>query len=271
MRYITLVLIVLTLRADAFEMQPWFSYPFEVHFRPSYFASYYPSIEGSVNPLSYNSWNQLLNVNMGMNTMAQFDTQIEVEFFNTKKINPTLLSVGAMGRYLLLDDVEGDPLSLSIGISARYVPDHALRDPFDPYHNIVNFESHIACGKEIDRLHFWVNRFYGIACVGIANVGAPWIKGIGGIEFSSKDNRDQSAVQIVSYFGFGEEQFVNVDAFYGYAKVWHQSVDLSAVYRHAFEIWGTLSLEIGYRVYAKNYPELQVYALFKYDLPFSLF
>jgi len=270
-RFSLFIAIIFSLKAVAFDVQPWFPYPYEFHFRPNYLAAYYPNVNGATNPTSYNAWNQELYLNFGMNTMSQFDTQIEAGFFNTSKTNATFQSAAMMGRYLLLDDVQGDPVSVAIGLSLRYVPGHALTDVFTPFHNRVNLEANCAVGKEFDNLQYWLYRLYGVASVGMANQGAPWVKGLGAFEFNASDNRNQCAIQVDSCFGFGSQDFVNINRFNGYAKIWHQNVDVSAIFRHLFDIWGTLSVELGYRVYAKNYPENLVFARFKYDLPFSIF
>ncbi|MDN3504279.1 MAG: hypothetical protein P0S95_01730 [Rhabdochlamydiaceae bacterium] len=270
-RILLFIALLFSIRGAAFELQPWFTYPYEFHFRPSYLAAYYPNVNGATNPISYNAWNQELYLNFGFNTMSQFDTQIEAGFFNTSKTNATFQSAAVMGRYLLLDDVQGDPISAALGLNIRFVPDHALTDTFTPYHNIVNFETNLAIGKEFDNLQYWLYRLYGVASVGIANRGAPWVKGLGSFEFNARDNRNQCAVLVDSYFGFGSQDFVNINRFNSYAKIWHQNVDVSAIYRHLFDIWGTISIEFGYRVYAKNYPENLVFAKLKYDLPFSIF
>ncbi|MCF7852870.1 MAG: hypothetical protein K9M07_06485 [Simkaniaceae bacterium] len=266
-----LIALLLTLRAFSFENQPWFPFPYEFHFIPSYFISYFSSVQGGYNPYSYNSWNQVIAANLEFNTMSQFDTQIEVECFNTSKTNMTLLSSGIQGRYLLFDDIQGDPVSLAVGLNFRYVPDHALTDPFCPYHNIVNFEAVGSVGKEFDHLQYWVYRLYALAALGQANQGAPWIKGSASVELNGRYNRNQCAILVDSYFGFGSRREVNINQFHGYGSIWHQSVDVSAIYRRNFQVWGTLSFELGYRVYAENYPRNQIGFLIKYNLPFSFF
>jgi hypothetical protein len=256
----------------SFEIEPWFPYPLELHFRPSYFISYYPSINGLVSPSSYHSLNQAASVNFGFTTLSQFDMQIEAEFIlKTKMLNPTLMSTGIQGRYLFLDDVQGDPLSVALGVNMRYVPDHVRRDPFCPYHSLVNFEMNAGLGKEFDHLEFWVYRIYAVPAIGIANQGAMWVKALASFELSSRDNKHDGALTLDSYFGFGNKHFINLDQFSGYYNIWHQNIDLSAMYRYHFDIWGAISVSLGYRPYALDYPAHQTYLLFKYDLPLSLF
>ena len=258
--------------AYGFEVQPWFPYPLELHFRPTYFISYYPSINGLVEPSSYQSLNQTLGVNFGFTTMSQFDMQVEADMIlKTKMLDPTFMSAGIQGRYLLLDDVQGDPLSLALGVNVKYVPDHVRHDPFCPYHNLFNFEFNLALGKEFDHLEFWVYRIYAVGSTGIANQGAMWAKALASFEMSSRDNKHDGAFIFDSYFGFGQRHFINISEFSGYYNIWHQNIDLSLLYRYHFDIWGAIAVSLGYRPYALDFPAHQTYLMIKYDLPFSIF
>lgn len=271
-RYLAGFLLGASCLLQAFEEEPWYDYPLEIHFRPSYLIAYYSSINGLTQPSSYQSLNQVLTANFGFTTMSQFDVQIESEILlKTKMLDPTLMSVGIQGRYLILDDVEGDPLSVSLGVNMRYVPDHVRQDPFCPYHNLMNFETHAALGKEFDHLERWTYRAFAIASIGIANQGAMWVKGLGAFAMHSKDEKHEGIFTVDSYFGFGSRHFIDLNDFHGYYNIWHQNVDLSALYRYKFDIWGALSFCLGYRPYALDYPVHETYFILKYDLPFSIF
>ena len=270
-KLLVLIFLLSGVGVSAFENQPWFAYPYEFHFRTELDLSYYTSVEGGIPPVNDSSWNQVLTGNLGVNTLSQFDTQIEVAGFNTTRTTATLLSAGIQERYQFLDDITGDPISLAVGVNFRFVPGHSLTDPYCPYHGIANFEANIALGKEFDHLQFWVYRFYAIGAVGMANKGSPWARGFASFEFNGKENKNQCGVNLDSYFGFGDQTSVNVAQFDSYANIRHQSVDLSAFYRRAFESWGALSIQLGYRVYAENYPQNLIGLQIKYDLPFSVF
>ena len=189
----------------------------------------------------------------------------------TSRTNATMMSVGAMGRSLLMDDVQGDPVSLALGLNVRYVPDHARTDVFCPYSGLVNFEANCSIGREFDHLQFWVYRIYGIASLGQATQGMPWVRGDFGFEVNDRRNVNQAGLMVLSNWGFGREHAVNIDQFKGYGNVWHQNIDVKALYRRVFRVWGSFGVEAGYRVYAQNAPRNEIFGILKYDLPFSPF
>ena len=270
-KWLLSLLVLLGVKGEAFVEKPWFPFPYELHFRADYDLSYFPAVDGGYNPSNYSSWNHVLRGNLGFTSLSQIDFQLEAEGFITSKSNATMMSIGAQVRKLLYDDIQGDPVSLSVGFITRYVPDHARLDVFCPYAGLVNFELNSAVGKEFDHLQDWVYRFYGVATLGQSVVGRPWIKGDVAFEVNDRENCHQAGLKMLSGFGFGQYDRVNIDQFNGYATVWHQNIDLVAQYRRVFRIWGTLGVDLGYRLYAENYPRNELFARFSYDLPFSPF
>lgn len=266
---ITLV-FPLPFMAHTLDMKPWFHDLWQLYFTPSYTYSYYPSVEGSVKPSRYSSHNQLLQFDLGVSFPPNWDGQIEAQFASTRKNDWGSRSAAMQLRYLVLDDVAGAPVSLTIGGNIRFVPSRNLRDPSCPYHSHFNMEVGAGIGKEIDRVFNWLYRIYGYVGLGIANHDSPWLKPLAAFDFNYR-NRHHWKVFTEGYFGFGDVDRVNVRTFHGYGKIHHQSVDLGGAYQYLFKIWGSFSLEYSFRVYAHNYPQYESKFKATYSLPFSIF
>lgn len=254
----------------AFEQDPYFRQTWEFALSPAFTYFYYPAIQGARRPSRYSSHDQILSLDLQVSFLPEFDLQIETEFANTRLLDWGTRSAGLDLRYLLLDDIQGDPVSLTLGLITRYVPTRALRDPSTPYHSQLNFEAGCALGKEIDHLSYWVVRFWGYLGAGIANRGAPWLNGELAFE-ANRENRHQFRLYSQGYVGFGGVEGVNIRAFNGYANIDHRSWDIGGRYLYTFSIWGSLSLDYAYRLMAHSYPERSNSFTVRYTLPFSLF
>lgn len=250
-----------------FELQPWYPTVGEFNLRSAYSYRYYPSVSQA---RPYHSHDYRIDLNLGVQFWPNWEVQIETDFLHSRMLNWGTEAAGLQIRHLFLDDVAGDPMSLSVGLQSYYVPTRSLRDVSVPYHAQANFELGVAIGKEIDRTYNWLFRFWGYLGLGQANRGAPWVRPFLMAEMKFQQSHVLKAFT-ESYIGFGHRHCVRIDDFNGYAKIAHRSIDLGLNYTYLFRIWGSLSFEGAYRVYAHSFPKHAVTARIEYRLPFSLF
>ena len=254
----------------AFVVDPWFSTIGEFEFRPAYSYRYYPSVNRGFNPSSYHSHDHLIDFNLGLRFLPSWEAQLETNFAHTHRLSWGTQRVGAQVRYLMMDDVAGDPISLVLGGQVFFVPTRNMRDVSSPYHAQGNVELGVAVGKEIDNVYQWLYRFYGFLGVGIANRGYPWVRPLLSAE-AKVAKRHKFQLFSEGYMGVGGRGRVNIDRFTGYAKVEHRSIDLGLNYTYLFEIWGSLGVQYAYRVYAHAFPQHASTFRVEYRLPFSIF
>lgn len=250
-----------------FELQPWYPTVGEFNLRSAYSFCYYPSVSQG---RPYHSHDHRIDLNLGVQFWSNWDVELESGFLHSRRLNWGTERVGLQLRHLFLDDVAGDPISLSIGLQGFYVPTRSLRDVSVPFHAQGNLELGAAVGKEIDKTYNWLFRFWGFMGVGMANRGAPWIRSLLMAEMKFKENHVLKAFT-ESYIGFGHRHRVCANDFNGYGKIAHRSIDLGLNYTYLFRIWGSLSFEGAYRLYAHSFPKHAVSARLEYRLPFSLF
>ena len=131
--------------------------------------------------------------------------QVEVEFADTPRQSFGWRSVALQGRYLWLNDVEGDPYSLISALNVREVSGHSVRDVSSPYHYYLNFEFNSAIGKEWSKEGLWTMHTYALGAIGMANRGSPWLRGMGAWEANIQD-RHRFLLDIEGYFGLGDEK-----------------------------------------------------------------
>lgn len=249
---------------------PWMGELFEFHFEPYYYLQHYPNVNNAINPSSYSSTDNFLGADLSVRFLPDWETLFETEWNTTKKHNMRFLSCALQVRNMVMDDIEGDPISFVWMGDIRYVPVHALRDVSTPYSGRVNFEIGASIGKEIDIGNAWAHTIYGYSYLGQANRGWPWIRGA--IDYAAEYLHKHSfGFQLSGFFGFGRDRPVNVGNFDGWGRYAHQSIDLTALYKYRFPVWGQLTASYTRRLLAKNYPEDDNIFYLSYNLPFALF
>ena len=69
--------------------------------------------------------------------------------------------------------------------------------------------------------------------------------------------------------GYGRHVRVDINRFYGYAKIREKAIDLGLRYGYTIGVWGTLRVEYTRRVLAKSAPQYVNFYSVSYLLPFS--
>lgn len=255
---------------SALDVKPWLGNVAECELQTAFTYSRYDKVQGATPQLKSTSNDKLIRLDLGMSILSSCDVQLEAEFADTPRQSWGMRSVALQARALWLNDIAGDPCSVVTSFNIRGVSGHSLHDVSSPYHAQVNFELNSSVGKEWSRKGVWTMRTFGLAGVGMANRGFPWLRGIGGWEANWQDTH-RLGLFIHGYFGLGDKRRVNIEHFNGWAQFAHRSIDLCTAYAYQFGVWGTLSVQYAYRIFAKTFPERVNFFTICYCLPFSFF
>lgn len=274
--FLKICLFIAPLPLFALKIEPWFAEPWEFELDSCYTYSRYRHVQNAIRPLKSPSNDHLVAFDLsvtpvfGLAADAPWNYAIDLEFAATPRQSFGFRSAGGQIRYLWLDDVSGDFASVTTGLDLRGVSHASLKDISCPYHSYANFELNTSIGKEWDRWEYWIARAFAFVGLGTANRGYPWIRAIIAGEGNHHDLFEYK-VYVQSYIGLGHRKKINIDHFHGYGLIQHRSIDLGASIRYIFKIWGSLSLDYTYRVYAHSFPEHVNFFTICYRLPFSLF
>lgn len=255
---------------SALPKKPWLGNVYEFFFDAEYTFDYYRRVANGEPGTKHSSNDNQFFAGLGFTPSQYLDMAIEAEVSDTTRQSWNLRSVALQGRYLWLDDIIGDPVSLVTGISIRGVHHSSLKDISCPYSGEANFELNVSVGKEWSCGPYWCFRTYAFGTLGIANRGAPWDRFFATFETNYNDMH-QFNIFARGDFGYGHKNRVKVDHFLGYGSIHHQSVDIGVGYARHFLVWGKLTFEYARRVYAHAYPERTNYFTVWYHLPFSIF
>jgi hypothetical protein len=253
---------------SALEMQPWFGDVYEFHFLGSYSYSRFHKVQNGTPQLTSPFNVNLIYLGLDFSSSPDWSLDADIQFADTTQESFNFRTGAVQARYLWLDDIVGDPVSLTTGINIRLTPTMSLRDVSCPSYGNADFELNAALGREIDASDDWRFRLWAFAAVGHANRGSPWVRGVAAIE-TNYDDAHKFAVYAYGTNAYGWQTQVDIDHFHGYAKIREKSIDLCFRYGYRMGVWGTMRFEYQRRVLAKSYPENVNTFLVGYLLPFS--
>ncbi len=263
-----LTLFLLPFSIMALEVQPYLGDIYEFYFLSKYTYSYFNKVEGALVQLTKTDNDNFLYFDLAFCPSMQWGIDFDFEFAKTPRESFGFSSGAFQLRYLWLDDIIGDPITLTTGANIRVTTRESLKDIAIPYHSNVDLEGNIAMGKEFSKMEFWRFRLWGYGAVGIANQGSPWFKGIVTFEGNSKDVV-QWAMFVETMHSYGNRTYVDIANFYGYGRIRQKNIDLGARLGFKTGVMGTLSFEYRRRVFAKRFPENANFFSVMYLLPFS--
>jgi hypothetical protein len=250
------------------EVQPWFGDVYQFHFLGSYAYSRFPSFSHGNPQLNEMFQSNLVYLGLDFSPSPVWSIDADMQLADTSASDFYFRSIALQARYLWLDDIIGDPISLVTGASIRATSSTGLRDLSCPSHGNVDFELNFAFGKEFEASNDWLFRSWFYGAIGHSNQGAPWVKGIVSLETNIHDCH-KWALFAQGINGYGRHVHVNIDHFYGYARIREKAIDLGIRYGYRLDVWGTLRLEYYRRVLAKSAPKDVDTFVVSYLLPFS--
>lgn len=264
------ILALLPITLSALHKDPWFHNAFEVDFTTSFDYSWFSKVQGASRQLSSSLHDRDLCFDLGLTPLPLFDVRFEGEFAKVESINWALRSGALQTRIGILDDIAGDPMSLTLGLNVRAATGHFLKTVATPYASELNFELTGAIGKEWSNKTVWLSRVYGLVTLGQANRGSPWTSALAAYQVNVK-NRHRFTLFADGLVGWGGKKHVDVNHFRGWAEFQYRAIDLGAGYGYRAGSYGELSIHYSYRVFARTYPENVNSLMVAYTVPFSPF
>jgi hypothetical protein len=252
------------------EENPWLGNAYEWNACVSESYSRYRFIDNAkVQPqYAYNNYDTDLSLSVTLG--ASLLGELELEMARTPHQTFGFRSMALYGQYQILDDIIGDVVSLTCGLSARAVTGRAVRDVSSPYASYLNGEFSLSIGKEWIYSADWNVRWHMAGMIGLANHGSFWNRALAAIEAKVWQNAS-CKLFLEGYFGYGRDQVVDIDHFHGWGYIRHGSLDIGGSYQYALGLWGEIGLSYAYRVIAYSYPQNTQTATLFYRLPFSFF
>jgi hypothetical protein len=270
-----LTLFSLPFLLQAGELQPWFGKDKEFEFRADYTYQTYSRVARWSKTVKKSSDDSFITASLAISPTPDWSFEIEETTAHTSVQTWDMDNTRLTVRYLVLDDILGDPVSLVLGISCDATSKKSRRDVSSFHHGNYEYEAHVSIGKELSKEQFWTDRFWGVLAYGVANKGSPWLHFLLAYDNNYQDLH-QWRLFVDTLWGFGGQNIRF--PFHGYGPIHHQSIDIGARYSYLLDLLpfcninfvGTLNAEIAHRFFARNCPYQSTEASFMLLIPFGI-
>lgn len=238
-------------QSQATNYQPWLGELLQFEWRNTLLYQNYTQFSSGPHLRRYASDDFFLNTSLS-NAIPQFGLEAEIVAASTRHQREWIDHFKLTGRYVWQDDVAGDPLTVTTGLSFSKCFRHSLKDISSFHHGLGEAELFLSVGKEMPEETWWISRWWSMAALGIAERGSPWLRF--NVSYEKRwHEKDAVELFVHSLWGLGHKR-LHLHDFHGYGPVQHQSVDLGLRYVYELEFFGNVSLTYAYRVHARSFP-----------------
>jgi hypothetical protein len=251
--YLVLAASAASLSLDATDFKPWFG-PLEIDGRITNTVQFYQSVDTKCGARYRSDCGNFTDFSLEGAVLDQFAVELEAVTAITRHRSFGLDSLRLTGRYLWMNDIVDDPVSLTTGVTISPVFKPSRHDIAIFHHGGIEFEAHAAVGQETSCMQFWTSRWWGVGGIGIADQGYAWLRANLNWEHNWWDLH-RIRLLVKTLWGLGHKNLHSAYHFKGYGSIRHQSIDLGFRYTYGFCYGIDLSVEYGYRVYSRNCPE----------------
>jgi hypothetical protein len=238
---------------NAFEYAPWFPEPLLPQLLLGYELRAFPRVATSHHSLHRS---ETAHTGFGRLEFAATDElylQTEVALTGTTTHGFFFDDAALDLQYMLCNDIIGDPFSLVVG-GSLIVPSTTSRRDFATYHlGSVDFQAHVAIGKETSFRAFWVRRVWAAAGLLCSTRGAPQLWGRAALAYNWHDCR-WAELFLIGRYGFGHRELSAFVPFSGYGPYACRAVDIGGRLYLQLRWLGEGGIEYRYRLFARNYP-----------------
>jgi hypothetical protein len=240
----------------ATEQAPWLGNTYEFEPKVSYTHFYAPKIDLHHKTKHHHVRGNIEAFSLVFTPAADISTELEVSGFDTREHEFGLEKTKATVRYLWLNDVVGDPVSLTTGASFGYLPRRSFHDISLMHHGYYETELHAAVGKEFgfSEKENTYYRTYFMPLFGIAERGSPWARAEAHIEGICQDTYSMD-IFVKAEKGFGNHKLRHIDHFKGYADINYRFLDTGLSFKYILQDFGSIYATGTYRLAAKYGPK----------------
>lgn len=233
------------------QFKPWLPDMYVFEWRNSAIYQTYPFVAKGSHPEKFSGDDYFLHTSV---CTSRYEYGLELEAIQafTHCQKGAIDNLKATLRYAVLDDIAGDPLSLTLGMSYIQPFAWSLKDVSSFHHGRIEGEWFVSVGKEMSCGETWINRWWSMAGIGLADRGSPWVRFNIGYDLHPSEKHEWNLF-CHTLWGLGSKN-IEVEDFKGYGVIEHQSVNLGFRYTYLIKYFGSISFEYSSRFYARNFP-----------------
>lgn len=239
--------------AEGTQLQPWLGNFYEFEVRSSFLYQGYSRLSVGNHTKKHSSNDLFLNLSI-CNSKPDPEVGLELELTQalTRRQKGEIDQIKLTGRYMWMDDIAGDSISVTPGFSYVQAFTNSLNDVSSFHHGLYNTELFVSIGKEKADETVWGSHWWAVFALGVAEKGSAWL--LCNLDYEMRFlKRHAFGAFLHTLIGFGG-QGLHPHHFRGYGPVAHRSIELGLRYIYFIEYYGEASLEYSYRAYSRNFP-----------------
>lgn len=200
--------------------------------------------------------------------LVDFSTELELDVAKTQKEAFGFEAIKASCRYRLLNDLTGDPVTLTAGLVTSLSTPTRVRDLSSQSHGVFEVEARLSLGREFaihDKSYY---KAWGLAKTGIASSGAPWI----GLEAHfGPVIHEQHYLDLFfrAEKGLSSHKLHHLSDFHSWSRIGYQFEEVGLSYALKDVPLGTFYIEATKRLHASLCPKHTWSLRLGVDIPFS--
>ncbi len=234
------------------EYRPWIGNYLEFEWNSTLRFQAFQDLAAGSHRFPYASDDFFLTTSLALAAKPDFSLDVEATAARTRRQSGSIDQIRLNGRIVWLDDIVGDPVTLTTGAGFIQAFDWSLKDKSSFHHGRSEAEIFLSVGKEWAQGDQWISRAWAMAALGSAARGSPWMRY--DMAYAQRIKQCHEFEFFVhTLWGLGSKQ-LHRSHFHGYGAIDHQSIDLGCRYTYLIQFFGSASIEYAKRVYARNFP-----------------
>ncbi len=207
-----------------------------------------------------------LEVSLATREEWEFRAKGEVVQGSPWGVKPVSFGMGA--AYLLLNDIQGDPVSLAANFDVFAMSSSFEDEPSTLFLDQLQAELSLSLGKEFSVGKYWKQRYYGVLGVANAKSFTPWLHAALGGEWNINSYIHLGGL-LNGWYSTGNKQ-AEIDPFRGYGELKQRVLDAMVSVSWLRDYAGTFSTDFSWRLLGKQAAKKQLSLLLRYTFSFSL-
>ena len=259
---------VSALSAEQFE--PWLGNVYEFEAKADYEFAESSKVSTTHGAKSRSLHSNLFQASLGFTPHPEWDVELDLSFAETSWNEFGYDRTKVAIRHLWLDDVVGDVLSLTSGVSLSVQQNRFLRDLSLIRHGSFETLFHVAAGKEFGFSDTNYYRAWVMGAVGVANQGSCWAEGEAHLNWIYNETHFLDLFAGLEK-GYGNKKLHSISkySFPGYAHLDYHFGEIGCRYDYQITTLGKVYAQVKRRICARYCPQNQIAVEVGLNIPFS--
>ena len=200
--------------------------------------------------------------------LEDLSTELEFAAAKTQRKGYGFEALKAQVRYNLLNDLVGDPVTLTTGLATSISTPSRIRDLSSTEHAVFESDARVACGREFGYSDNGFYKAWAMGLMGVGSSGSGWVAGEVHVERELYD-RHHFDLFLTFEKGLSSHKLHHIDDFHSYSRLGYEFEEVGFKYTLKEIALGSLYLQYAKRLHARYCPRASWSVEVGFLIPFS--